>query len=151
MRSQRIDFFIGYFKGFYKQLLSSLSFYKCKKPRKIINQPFSVGLRRNIVFGIEIALEISDALSLFPRSVKTRGERKIKAMKVLQKILFTCTMVVCLSVAASAQNDGQQKPPKDPPVVNPGTKPPPQPTPQPPKKPSYAFVVADNELKRYLV
>ena len=58
-------------------------------------------------------------------------------------------MVVGLSVAASAQKDGGQKPPKDPPVVNPGTKP--QPTPQPtPHKPGYAFVMADAGTKRYL-
>lgn len=60
----------------------------------------------------------------------------MKAMKVLQKILFTCALVFGITFAVSAQKDGDRKPPpKDPPpVINPQPKNPPKPEPTP-KKP----------------
>ena len=67
---------------------------------------------------------------------------KMRVMRVIQKILFTCAMVVGLAMTASAQRDDQKKPPpKDPPVVTPQPKNPPKenPPPEKPKKPAYAF------------
>jgi hypothetical protein len=59
-------------------------------------------------------------------------------MKMLQKILVMCALVVGVSVIASAQDDKDKRPPKEkPPVVNPQPKPPP--TPEPKKKPNMAF------------
>ena len=70
----------------------------------------------------------------------------MKAMRVLQKILFTFAMVVGLSLAVSAQKDDPKKPPpkEKPPVVNPApTKPPPDSN--KPKKPASAFVIWKSE------
>ncbi len=73
----------------------------------------------------------------------------MKAMKVLQKILFTCAMVIGLTFAVSAQKDGDKKPPpkETPPVINPQPKnPPPQKPPETkPKKPSDAVAIWKNE------
>ena len=69
-------------------------------------------------------------LSLFPRERNLTEEEKKKAMKVLQKLIFTFAMVIGLTFVVSAQND--PKPPKgDPPVVTPKPKPPPTPKPTP--------------------
>ncbi|MEO6051926.1 MAG: hypothetical protein ABIP78_11420 [Pyrinomonadaceae bacterium] len=71
----------------------------------------------------------------------------MKAMKVLQKILFTFAMVVALTLAVSAQNDQKKPPPKgDPPVVTPQPKPRPPPRENPPpdsnkpKKPGFSII-----------
>ncbi|HEX3101122.1 MAG TPA: hypothetical protein VHQ01_05000 [Pyrinomonadaceae bacterium] len=58
-------------------------------------------------------------------------------MKVLQKILFTCSFVFGITFAVSAQKDGDRKPPpKDPPpVINPQPKNPPPKQEPTPKKP----------------
>ena len=58
----------------------------------------------------------------------------MKAMKVLQQLIFTFAMVIGLSFAVCAQKD-QQKPIKPPPpVITPQPKPPPDD--KKPKKPS---------------
>ena len=70
----------------------------------------------------------------------------MKAMKVLQKILFTCAMVIGLTFAVSAQKE--KPPPKEtPPVINPQPKnPPPQKPPETkPKKPSDGVAFWKNE------
>ncbi|MEO6050451.1 MAG: hypothetical protein ABIP78_03870 [Pyrinomonadaceae bacterium] len=71
----------------------------------------------------------------------------MKAMKVLQKILFTFGMVVVLTFAVSAQKNDQKKPPPkgDPPVVTPQPKPPPPrenppPDSNKPKKPGFSII-----------
>ena len=59
----------------------------------------------------------------------------MKAMKVLQQLIFTFAMVAGLSLAVCAQKDDQKKPPKPPPpVITPQPKPPPDEN--KPKKPS---------------
>ena len=81
----------------------------------------------------------ADALSLFPLERDFNGRGKMKAMRVLQKILLTFAMVAGLSVAAFAQKEDPKKPPPkpSPPVVNPApTKPPPD-----PKKPHGGIAV----------
>jgi hypothetical protein len=66
-------------------------------------------------------------------------------MKMLQKFLVTCALVVTLSVIASAQGDDKDKrPPKQkPPVVNPQPKPAPTPEPKKPKPNTSYFVRRD--------
>jgi len=73
----------------------------------------------------------------------------MKAMKVIQKILFTVAMVVGLSLSVSAQKGDEKKPPPKgtPPVVTPGPKnPPPKGNPDKPKKPGFALVVWKSDL-----
>lgn len=74
-----------------------------------------------------------------------RGKRK--AMKVLQKILFTFAMVAGLSFAVMAQKDDQKKPPpkEKPPVVVIPPKNNPPPDSNKPKKPGMAFILWKNE------
>ena len=69
----------------------------------------------------------------------------MKAMKALQKILFTMVAVIGLSMAVFAQKDGDKKPPPKgtPPVVTPQPKPPP---PDPKKKPGgEAWIIWNGE------
>lgn len=67
-------------------------------------------------------------------------------MKTLQQILFAFVVVAGLSLAVSAQKDGQKKPPKEkPPVINPKEKPPPRETPKPKKPGTSHFVVLPTE------
>ena len=78
----------------------------------------------------------------FPMRREFSQRGKIKAMKTLQKILFTFAMVVGLTLAISAQKDDKKPPKKEtPPVVVPQPKPPQNP---PPKKPNYAIYVSVN-------
>ena len=70
-------------------------------------------------------LDKSGVSSLFPHAlVKEEGDTE---MKVLSKIVFSLVLLAGLSVAASAQKDGDKKPPpkEKPPVVKPQPKPPP--------------------------
>ena len=72
-------------------------------------------------------------------------EEEIKAMRSIQKFIFTLLMVAGLTLAVSAQKDDQKKPPPkgDPPVVTPQPKnPPPQKPPSnTPQKPGmYAWI-----------
>ena len=68
-------------------------------------------------------------------------------MRVLQKILFSCVMVVGLSIAVFAQKDEpKKKPPKqDPPVINPAPQKPPPKKDDKQKKPSALIVLASKE------
>jgi len=79
-------------------------------------------------------------------SLPKKDYEEAKKMRVLQKILFSCVMVVGLSVAVFAQKDDpKKKPPKqDPPVITPApTKPPPK---KDDKKKSFAgMLIASKE------
>jgi hypothetical protein len=64
-------------------------------------------------------------------------------MRVLKKILFTFALSVGMTLAVSAQKNGdQQKPPpkQPPPVINPGDKKPPPKSEDRPKKPAFALL-----------
>ncbi|MFN0139541.1 MAG: hypothetical protein ACKVQW_05590 [Pyrinomonadaceae bacterium] len=65
-------------------------------------------------------------------------------MKILQKSLVMCALVVGLTVTASAQKDDKRPPKEKPPVVNPQPKPAPTPEPKKPK-PNTSFLVWRNE------
>ncbi len=69
-------------------------------------------------------------------------------MKVLQKILFTCAVMIGLSIAVFAQKDDQKKPPKKdpPPVVTPGNKPPPKKDDKPKKQMAEAILPSKESL-----
>lgn len=71
-------------------------------------------------------------------------------MKWVEKILFSCAMVVGMTICTYAQKDGKKPPPKDPPpVVTPQPKnPPPQRPPSDgnkPKKPSSTILFWKSE------
>jgi hypothetical protein len=74
---------------------------------------------------------------------RLRRKREEITMKILRKFIFLASIIVGLSITASAQkNDPKKPPPKErPPVVTPQPKnPPPKDDDKKPKKPSYILV-----------
>lgn len=78
-------------------------------------------------------------------------------MKTLKQLFFLATIVIGLSMSASAQKDQEKpKPPKDPPVINPGDKKPPKEKPDDRnndnrggKKPQIVFIKNGSETTIY--
>ncbi|MCC6826214.1 MAG: hypothetical protein IT172_10765 [Acidobacteria bacterium] len=62
-------------------------------------------------------------------------------MRVFRQFILFAIILTGLSIVASAQSQGPDRPPKNPPVVDPGKKPTPTPQPTPPKKPGYSIVI----------
>ena len=109
-------------------------------------------LRHKFVRGTGIALKICGRdFPSFPVRFEFH-ERGNKAMRIIQKFIFTFAIAACMTLAVSAQkNDDQKKPtpPKPPPpVINPGEGKKPPKGEDKPKKPSYSLLSWKNEATK---